>query len=275
LSGLKESTIKRYKSMIRKFVLATNKDPESISLDDVRDFLLDLKENKKLSIGTVNDYRSAIKYFFLVVLDKGWNDKKIAYLKGYKTLPVVLEKTEILNILDSIDDILCKTIFTTMYSGGLRINEVLNLKISDIDSKRMQICIRESKSGRERRAILSEKNLELLRELLKNHPVASPKKWDSEDYIFCLSSRDKHICSKSVRLNLIQTLQKLNIRKNTSTHVFRHSFATHLLEDGVSIFTIKELLGHKSISSTCVYLHVIDARKIGGKSPLDISDGGV
>ena len=264
LSGLKDSTKNRYRYMIKKFIITTEVESESLSLDNVRDFLNNLKNIRKLSIGTVNDYRSAIKYLFEAVLDKGWNDRKIAYLRGYKALPVVLEKSQIIALIDSIENPVYKAVFTTMYSSGLRIQEAINLRISDIDSKQMQIHIRESKSGSARNAILSEKNLNLLRNYIKTHPLFRLKKWEPKDYIFCISSKTKPICSKTLRNVLNQAVKKLKINKKVTPHSI-----SHLLEEGVSIFTIKELLGHRSISSTAVYLHVVDARKIGGKSPFD------
>lgn len=186
----------------------------------------------------------------------------------------MLEKSQILALIDAIDEPVYKAIFTTIYSSGLRIQEAINLKISDIDSKQMQIHIRESKSGSSRNAILSEKNLELLRNYIKIHPLSKAGKWKPEDYIFCVSSREKPICTKTIRTVLNQAVKKLKITKNVTVHTLRHSFATHLLEDNVNIFAIKELLGHRSISSTAVYLHVVDARKIGGKSPFDTEIGG-
>lgn len=275
LSGLKKTTIKRYTSMIMKFANTVGKDPLELSLDDAKDFLNNLKNNEELSIGTVNDYRSAIKYLFEAVLDKGWNDRKIAYIKGYKPLPTVLEKSQVIEIINSIDDLVYKTILTTIYSSGLRIQEAINLRISDIDSKRMQIYVRESKSGSARNAILSEKNLTLLRKYLKSHPLNKLGRWKPEEYIFCTSSRDKSVCSKTIRNALNEAVKKLNISKKITVHTLRHSFATHLLEEGVSIFAIKELLGHRSILSTTVYLHVVDTRILGGKSPLDTAIGGI
>jgi site-specific recombinase XerD len=212
---------------------------------------------------------------FEAVLDKGWNDRKIAYLRGYKPLPSVLEKSQIFDLINSIEKPVYKAIFTTIYSSGLRIQEAINLRISDIDSKRMQIHIRESKNGSARNAILSEKNLELLRIYIKTHPLSKSGKWNSEDYVFCISSREKPICSKTLRKVLNQAVEKLKINQKITVHTLRHSFASHLLEEGVNIFAIKELLGHRSISSTSVYLHVVDARKIGGKSPFDTDIGGI
>ena len=180
-----------------------------------------------------------------------------------------------LALINSIEEPIYRAIFITIYSSGLRIQEALNLRISDIDSKKMQLHIRESKSGSSRKAILSEKNLNLLRNYIKIHPLSKLGKWNQDDYIFCISSREKSICSRTLRNALNKAVEKLKITKKITVHTLRHSFASHLLEEGVSIFTIKELLGHRSISSTAIYLHVIDARKIGGKSPFDTDIGGI
>ncbi len=269
-SGLKSLTRKRYGYMIKKFLnYHPNKKPGDIALEDARDFLNYLREDKNLTIGTVNDYRSSIKYLFEVVLDKGWNDRKIAYLRGYKPLPTVLEKSEIKKILETIEDITCRAIFTTIYSSGLRIQEAINLKISDIDKTRMQINIRESKNGYSRYAILSQRNLTVLREYLIEHPLKKLGKWDPEDYMFCISKRTSPVCSRTVRKSLNNAVEKLKVSKKITVHSLRHSFAVHLLEQGTDIFTIKTLLGHRSITSTCVYLQVVDMRIFGGKSPLD------
>lgn len=166
ISNLKEKTIRRYKYLIKAFLEFSGIDKEKINLDVVREFINYLKETKNLSIGTINDYRSAIKYLFEVVLDKGWNDRKIPYIKGYKTLPAILEKSETIELIESIGNTLYRTILMTIYSSGLRIEEAINIRVSDIDPKRMQIYIRQSKSGSGRYAILSEKNLEYLREYL-------------------------------------------------------------------------------------------------------------
>jgi integrase/recombinase XerD len=268
-SGLKDITKRRYTYHIFNYLKHAGSKIENITLESARDFLIYLTDEKKLSKGTVNDYRSAIKYLFEVVLDIGWNDRKIAYLKGYKPLPVVLEKKEQIAVLEQVENILYRTMLTTIYSSGLRIQEAINLRISDINSKRMQIYIRESKNGHARYAILSEKNLELLRTYLELHPLKKQGKWQGEDYLFCSKSREKPVCIKTLRGELKKAVSKLGITKKITVHSLRHGFATHSLEEGTDIYTIKKLLGHRSISSTCVYLHILDERYFGGKSPFD------
>jgi site-specific recombinase XerD len=269
ISNLKKETIRRYRYLIKAFLDFAGTDCNKINLDIVRDFLVFLKDTKKLSIGTINDYRSAIKYLFEVVLDIGWNDRKIPYVRGYKSLPAILEKTETIEMIGDIGNILYRTMLMTIYSSGLRIQEAINLKISDIDPKRMQIYIRESKSGTGRYAILSEKNLDYLRDYLSLHPLRKHGKWQAEDYLFCTTSREKTVCMKSLRNCLKEALEVKKITKNITVHSLRHGFAVHSLEEGSDIYRIKELLGHSSIVSTCLYLRLVDSRRFGGKSPLD------
>lgn len=269
ISNLKKETIRRYVYLIKAFLIYAGTDWDKYNLDTVREFLNFLKDTKKLCIGTINDYRSAIKYLFEVVLDIGWNDRKIPYVRGYKSLPSILEKIETIEMIESIDNSLHRTMLMTIYSSGLRIQEAINLKISDIDPKRMQIYIRESKSGSGRYAILSEKNLNYLREYLRLHPLRKQGRWQSEDYLFCTSSREKSVCMKSLRNYLKEALAKKQITKRITVHSLRHCFAVHSLEEGSDIYRIKELLGHSSIVSTCLYLQLVDSRRFGGKSPLD------
>lgn len=269
ISNLKEKTVRRYMYLINIFFRYAGEDYEKMNLDTAREFLNHLKDEKKLGIGTVNDYRSAIKYLYEVVLDKNWNDRKIPYIRGYKTLPTILEKQETLELLEKVDNIIYKAMLTTIYSSGLRISEAINLRISDIDPKRMQIYIRESKSGIARYAILAEKNLEILREYLRTHSLRKQGKWKPDDYLFCSFSRSKSICMRSLRNALKEAVEKKQIDRKVTVHTFRHEFAVHSLEEGADIFKIKKLLGHKSIMSTCYYLNLIDIRKFGGKSPFD------
>ncbi len=269
ISNLKEVTIKRYKYLIKTFLSFSGTDKDKIDLDTVREFLNHLKGSKYLSIGTINDYRSAIKYLFEVVLDKDWNDRKIPYIKGYKTLPAILEKTETIELIGCLGNTVYRAILMTIYSSGLRIQEAVNIRISDIDPQRMQIYIRQSKNGSGRYAILSEKNLEYLREYLRTHPLRKEGRWQSEDYLFCTSARTRPVSKKSVREAFKDILEKRIIEKRITVHSLRHGFAVHSLEEGMDIFRIKELLGHSSIVSTCQYLKLVDARRFGGKSPLD------
>jgi len=268
-NDLRKTTYRRYMYCIIKFLEYVNSLSSEINLEKAREFLNYLRKDKKLSIGTVNDYRSSIKYLFEVVLDKGWNDRKVPRLKGYNPLPTILSKTEVKNILNSVDNIVYRTLLTTVYSSGLRIQEAINLKVSDIDSKRMQLYIRESKNGSARYAILSEKNLETLRSYFKTYWLKKFGKYHGEDYIFCVNKKCSPVTARTIRTALVNAAIKAGIHKKVTIHTLRHSFATHLLESDTNLFTIKQLLGHKSIRSTCIYLHVVDMQSLGAISPFD------
>lgn len=270
LTYLNKNTVRRYKYLIFRFIKYINLPKEKITLEHAREFLKYLRDKENLSIGTVNDYRSAIKYLFEVILDIGWNGRKVPYLKTYKSLPVVLSKNEVLKIISNAGDIFYKTLFSIIYSSGLRIQEALNLRLSDIDPERMQIHIRESKSGTARYTILAEKTHQLLKIYFKEYWLKNFFKWSKEDYLFCTYKKTKPITSRTVRKQFKKILMISNISKPATIHSLRHSFSSHLLENGTDLFTIKELLGHKSISSTCIYLHVVDFKQLGTKSPLDV-----
>lgn len=175
-------------------------------------------------------------------------------------LPNVLSKRDVKQILDATENIKHKAILSTIYSGGLRISELLNLKIADIDSGRMTIRIKQAKGKKDREVMLSEKLLELLRTYFKEF---KPK-------FYLFEGQDGNIYSaRSVQQILKQNLRKAGIRKHASVHTLRHSFATHLLESGTDIRYIQEMLGHNNLKTTEIYTHVTDIAKHRIKSPLD------
>ena len=229
LTYLNKNTAYRYKRLIFSFVTYTNLPKEKITIEHARIFLKHLRDEVKLSVGTVNDYRSGIKYLFEVVLDIGWNSRKIPYLKTYKKLPVILSKNEVTKIISNAGDIFYETLFATIYSAGLRINEALSLRLSDIDSERMQIHIRESKSGRDRYTILSDRTYQLLQRYFQEYWKKNFGKWNKEDYLFCTYEKSKPITSKTVRIQFKEVISKSNINKKITLHGLRHAFATHSL----------------------------------------------
>jgi integrase/recombinase XerD len=271
ISNLSETTQSRYKYCILKFLFFVEEIKKEIEIQTVREFLYSLKEERNLSIGTVNDYRSATKYLFEVVIDEKWNDRKIPRLKDYKPIPVCLSINELKKLLENTHDILYKTIFSTIYSSGLRISEVVNIRFSDIDPERNIIHIRKSKSGRARNAILSDKNLIMLRKYYKKYWRKNHGKYGKEDYIFCTYTRNKPITTKSIRTNLKISTERSKINKELTPHSLRHSYAVHMLEAGASLLDVKNALGHKSILSTCIYLQLADPKKLWHKSPFDIN----
>lgn len=266
LCGMSEVTQKNYLYCAKKFAEFYNKPLQDSDLNDVREFLHYQRYQKKLGIGSVNQYHTCLKFLFQMTMEKPWNDWKVPRLRGYRTLPVVLSQEEVYKLLSVIKNLKHKAILSTVYSGGLRVSEVCRLKVSDIDSKNMQIFIRSAKGNKDRYTILSNKNLEILREYWKN--CGQPKEW-----LFPGNNPGRHIVSRTVQKVIKSVGQRAGITKELTTHTLRHSFSTHMLEAGVSIFVIKVLLGHSSISSTCRYLHMVRPDAFGIKSPLDILGG--
>ena len=180
--------------------------------------------------------------------------------KKDRKLPVVLSKEEVKKTLDATSNIKHKAILMLMYSGGLRV-EIIRLRPEDIDANRKLIYIRASKGRKDRYILLSDVALQTLREYWKKE---KPQKW-----LFPGWNKEKHITSRTVQKIFQNACRKAGINKNVSVHSLRHSFATHLLESGINLRYIQELLGHKSSKTTEIYTHVStkDLRAI--KSPLD------
>jgi integrase/recombinase XerD len=266
LCGFSKVSQKNYLYHVGQFAKNCNKPLQDTDVNDVRRFLHYLRRSKKLTAGTVNYYHTCIKFLYEVTLEKSWNDKKIPRLREYKPLPGILTREEINKLLDAAVNLKHKAILATVYGGGLRISEVVRLKVTDIDSKTMQIFIREGKGNKDRRTLLSEKNLMILREYWKN--CGKPMDW-----LFPGEKPGTHITVTAIRDFLKRVCKVAQITKPVTIHLLRHCFATHLLESGVNLLIIKVLLGHSSISSTLRYLHLVNQNAFNIKSPLDIPIG--
>lgn len=262
LRGMTQSTQEAYIRRTKSFIQDVNKDITAITPDQIREYIIYLKDTKKLCFGTINAYISAIKFWFSITLGKDWDSRKVPRMRGYKSLPAVLSKDEVFEIIDSITNLKHKSILMTMYGSGLRVSEVAKLKVCDIDGRNHQILIRNSKNKSDRLAILSQSNLEVLRKYWQT--CGKPKVW-----LFPGAKDDEHINVKSIKNLVIKLKNKLKLRKDISAHTFRHCFATHLLEANVQLPYIQQLLGHKSIKSTTRYLHMTSKAMMNIKSPLD------
>jgi len=177
-----------------------------------------------------------------------------------RKLPVVLSKEEVKRIINSANNLKHKAILSTIYSAGLRLSEAVNLKIADIDSERMLISIKGGKGKKDRNTILSKELLLLLREYFKEY---KPKVWLFENPSY------EAVSPRFIQQVFHLSLQKTNINKNASVHTLRHSFATHLLENGEDVRKIQILLGHNNLRTTEIYTHVTSRAIQGLKSPLD------
>lgn len=265
LRGYSPRTITNYVRHVSNFARYYNKSPEFLTDDNIRDYLHYCITEMHLSEGTANYIYSSLKFFYIKVLNKPWDINKLTRVKGYKKLPSVFSQSEVKAIFDATKNIKYKAIFMTIYSAGLRISEVCNLKVTDIDSKNKQIFIRNGKGKKDRYSILSDSNLKILREYWK---IYKPS-----EYLFSGRYRTDSINPRSVQKVLEESLKIAQISKNASVHTFRHSFATHLLEAGTDICYIQRLLGHSRITTTTIYLHLRRMDLLNIKSPLDILVG--
>lgn len=265
LRGFSKATIKNYILHVSTFSKYYNKSPEFLGENEIREFLHYCITEKKLSEGTVNYYNACLKFFYTKVLGKHWSVDKLPRAKERRRLPILLSQEEVIAIFDATHNLKHKAILMTIYSAGLRVSEVCNLKITDIDSKSMQILIRQGKGNKDRYTILSKENLKILREYWK---IYQPK-----DYLFLGRYRTTAISPRSVEMALEKSIKRTEITKHVTVHSLRHAFATHLLDAGTDICYIQKLLGHTRITTTSIYLHLRRLDLLNIKSPLDILFG--
>ncbi len=244
-----ESTIDTYTDALGLFLrFYSKKEVHEISNDDLIVFNNEYIIKNGLSSSHQNQVVNAIKLFFRTVQNTKMNPELVHRPKREKVLPNVLSKEEVKLILEAHGNIKHRAMLSLIYSCGLRRNELLNLKLNDIDSKRGLVIIRKGKGRKDRVTPLSEKVLIMLRDYFKAY---QPKNW-----LFEGQSGVGQYDERSLANVLKQALEKSNINKPVSLHWLRHSFATHLLENGTDLRYIQEILGHSSSKTTEIYTHV-------------------
>ena len=226
LKKMSESTVKNYVLYVKQLAKYYKKSPDKINREEVKKFLHHLQYEKELSANTLNIAHSAIRFFYMHVIQAEWVVNGIAKFKRSRTLPLVLDKSEVEDILNLTWNLKHKTILTLIYSAGLRVGEAAKLKICHIDSGRMQIFIQAAKGSVDRYALLSPKTLKLLQEYIE--------KYKPVDYLFYSANKDKmkHFSIRAIQRAFQDARLKAQITKEASVHSLRHSFATHLLEAG-------------------------------------------
>lgn len=261
LRGFSPRTKQTYLDWVWRLSKHNGKSPDLLGDEEIRDFLHYLLKARKAKQSTVNQAYSAFRFFYKITLEREWNEEKTPRSKQPKKLPVVLSMEEIEKIFKNTNNLKHKAILMTIYSGGLRRDEAVNLKIEDIDSKRMMIKV-FGKGSKDRYTLLGEKALDILRAYWKIYQPTS--------YLFPSSTKDRHIDASTVGKVLKKSIELSNIHKKATLHTLRHSFATHLLESGADIYYIQKLLGHSSVKTTEIYLHVAKRDIVKIKSPIDL-----
>jgi integrase/recombinase XerD len=256
-----EATCRTYRHMFREFLKYTYpKKLHQINQTDIFLFHRKLVIEKKCSRSYQNQSINAIKFYLEHVL--GW-DRQIFALerpKRKKSLPLVLSVEEVQRIFECTPNVKHRVMLMTIYSAGLRISEMLNLKLGDIDSDRMQIRVADGKGEKDRTTVLSKI---LLLEMRKYYQQYSPRRYLFESY------DGGQYSASSVRKVLKRAVYKAGIEKEVKLHTLRHSFATHLLENGTNLRYIQDLLGHTSAKTTEIYTHVSSKKLSNVVSPLD------
>ena len=258
------STIKTYKHELCMLLhLLKNRDVDTLTNDDLRRYILYCVDTKNLSENTIHSRLNALKFYFEQVLGREKMFIEIPRPKKRFQLPKVLGEKEIGKLFTALENKKHKAILFTAYSAGLRVSEVVRLQIKDIDSDRMQIFVENAKGKKDRYVMLSPILLDILRSYVKTY---KPR---PTTYLFEGYEPGTHLSSRSAQNIFFQAKRKAGLKKELSFHSLRHSFATHLLENGVDIKYIKDLLGHFSIHTTNRYLHVKRESLVNIISPLD------
>ncbi len=262
IAGYSALTQKTYLFWARKFAAYFMRSPAELGADEVRQFLLYLIEERKVSSQTIRQVRSSLRVLYCVTLDRPVAIEWLPVPRREERLPVVLSGTQVRALLDAVRRPKYRTIFMVMYAAGLRISEACRLRAEDIDSKRGVIRV-SGKGGKQRYTLLSEQLLEHLRSYWRHvRPM--------DGWFFPGRTKDGHVSRASARKVFHQAASAAGIAKHVAPHSLRHSFATHLIDTGTDVTVVKALLGHSSLYTTQIYTHTSVKQIARTKSPLDL-----
>jgi site-specific recombinase XerD len=246
---------------VADFAKFYNTSPDQLDLEAIRQYELYLLHERKLSPESINTFVSAVQFFYLVTLEMPWGKECFPRVRRASKLPVVLSPEEVSRFLEHVAGLKNRAALMLCYGAGLRISEAVAVKVSDIDSKRMLIRIEQGKGKKDRYVMLSPRLLAVLRAYFR---AARPK-----EYLFPSWRRGYHMTSSSLGAACRDAASNCGIGKRITAHTLRHSFATHLLENGTDTRVIQALLGHSSIETTARYVRVGAHVVAGTPSPLD------
>jgi len=261
LRNLAPKTHEAYINSVVQLAKYYNRSPDKLSNDEIQKYLLHLIRERKLAWSSVNVQFSAFRCFYKKLLK--WDETKfhIPPRPRSKQLPVVMPLEDVLKIIDSTSNLKHRTILMTTYTAGLRVSEVVKLEPKHIESQRMLIRVDQGKGRKDRYTILSQKALDTLKSYWYAY---RPGKW-----LFFGNDKAKAISDATAQKIYYRAKEASAVNKGLGIHTLRHCFATHHLEQGTDIYTIKEMMGHKSLETTLKYLHVAGNRIAEVKSPMD------
>jgi integrase/recombinase XerD len=254
-------TVEVYVSAVARFARHFGRSPEGLGPEEVRSYQLHLLEHEHASWSRFNQTVCALRFLFRVTLGRPEVVTMIPFGKRPKTLPSVLSRAEVLRLFAALPDNRYRTVVRTTYACGLRIGEVVRLRVADIDSQRGVLVVRQGKGQKDRLVPLSPALLQELRAYWRRY---RPAEW-----LFPGQQRGRHLNITALQRTFARLVRPLGFRKPVSMHTLRHSYATHLLEAGVDVVTLQRLLGHRDLSTTARYLHVSTQHLQHTPSPLD------
>lgn len=254
LRGFSPLTVRNYSFFVQKFLTHASKDPAILTANDAKHYLSSLFETK--SKNTIMLAAAALKFFYVEVLKKDFSDIKMP--KKEKRLPSVLTPDEVRALIGGADNEKSRLIISFLYSSGLRVSELVNLKVNDINVQDGTGWVRRGKGAKDRLFVMSPTLAQSLREYLEGR---------SHQYVF---SKMKPLTTRNIQKIIKLTSERAGIPKKVTPHTLRHSFATHLLENGTDIRIIQSMLGHSSLSTTQVYTHVSTEQLKKVQNPFDV-----
>lgn len=271
LRGLTDHTLKGYSTYIRSYLdylqNILHKSPEDVSWQELRDYIKWLQKERNLADRTINCAISQLRFFTIYVLHKPWDDNQLPKRKFDEYLPFVPSQKETFEFINTIPDIKQKAMVAIMYSSGLRIGEVCHLRYEDINRSTMKVHIYKSKNRQERFAPLSKFALDILTRYW--FECGRPKEWLFPKQTDPTRPIDTFFLSRHIH----EHEERLGWPKRITCHSFRHALGTHLYENGTDLLTIKAILGHKSLNSTTIYVHLAETSFSDVVNPLDQMGG--
>ena len=244
-------TIRAYLFAVKDFATYFGKRPDLLRQEHLRQYQLHLLNDRKLSVDTIVGRIAALRFFFVRVLRRRYRDIDLVYPKRSERLPVILSEEEVARLIESAATSYHRVILMTLYGAGLRREELCRLKVTDVDSQRMVLHVRQGKGRKDRDVTLSPRLLEVLREYWK---WQKPKTYLFPSYHS--KRREQPISSRTVYYAVSEASRRAGIQKKVYPHLLRHSWATHLLERGTDLKTIQIQLGHFDLEATTIYLHL-------------------
>lgn len=262
VSNHSEQTIVNYLRSVEYLCKHTGKHPRDTEIDEIIDYLYQLQYHKFRAWRTIKIYVAGLRWYYSHILEQEKLAFQIPYPKEEQDLPVVLSRKELFKLFSNCENIKHKLMLTMLYASGLRRNELLNLRIENIETNdgKFRIRINRSKGNKDRYTVLSEK---LLPELRAYYQAFKPK-----DYLFNGRIKGRPMTASGLAHALKMANKKSGVKK-INLHILRHCFASHALEDGMNLRTLQDILGHASIKTTMIYLHVSEVPLFKGFSPFD------